>query len=82
MIYLKSVMAGLLAVVAASITLSIVGIIGIILYDVIHPPPEGTSVGWDPISLWIQRPPLPMVAIIVLLFASGFFWEFRRLMHR
>ena len=79
MIYLKSVMAGLLAVVAASIALPIVGII---LYDVLHPPAEGTSVGWDPISLWIQRPPLPMVAIIVLVFASGFFWEFRRLMRR
>ena len=81
MVYVKSVLAGLLAAVAVTIVLPILVIIGIVLYSAIHPPPEGMSVGWDPISL-VHRPPLPIVAFIVLVFASGFFREFRRLTRR
>ncbi len=83
MIYLKSALAGLLAVVAATIVLPILVIIGIVLYSAIRTSPEGSvegSVGWDPISL--VHPPMPIVAFMVVCFASGFFWEFRRLTHR
>jgi len=76
-IYIKSVLAGLLAVIAAPIALPILCIIGTIVYGVIHPPPEGTAVGWAPISL--AKQPLPIVALIVVIFAAGFVWEFRRL---
>jgi hypothetical protein len=79
MIYLKSALAGLLAFVAATIVLPILVIIGIVLYSAIQPSPEG-SVGWDPISL--VHPPLPIVALMVVCFASDFFWEFRSLTHR
>jgi hypothetical protein len=81
MIYLKSALAGLLAVEAATILLPILVVSGIILYTAVHSSQEG-SVGWDPISLWVQRPPLSIVAVAVVCFASGFFWEFRRLTHR
>ena len=47
MIYLKSALAGLLAVVAAIVVLPIVGIV---IYSAIHSSQEG-SVDWDPISL-------------------------------
>ena len=73
MIYLKSA----LAVVAATIVVPILVVMGIVLYSAIHSSQEG-SVGWDPISL-VHRPPWPIVALMVVCFASGFFWEFRRL---
>ncbi len=83
MIYLKSALAGLLAVVAATIVLPILVVIGIVLYSAIRTSLEGAverSVGWDPISL--VHPSLPIVTLIVVGFGSGFFWKFRRLRHR
>ena len=50
MIYPKSALAGLLAVVAATIVLPILAIMAIVVYTAIHPPLEG-SIGWDPVSL-------------------------------
>jgi hypothetical protein len=79
MIYLKSAMAGLLAAAIAAVVLPIFAIVGIGLYSAIKTPPGG-AVGWDPISL--IHPPLPIVALIVVSFASVFFWELRRLTHR
>lgn len=81
MIYFKSALAGLLAVLAAAIVLPMLAILGIVIYSALHSSQEG-SVGWDPISLWVQRPPLSIVAVAVVCFASGFFWEFRRISHR
>ena len=83
MIYLKSALAGLLAVVTATIVLPILVVIGIVLYSAIRTSPEGTveaSVGWDPIR--VVHPSLPIVTLIVVCFASGFFWEFHRLRSR
>jgi hypothetical protein len=83
MIYLKSALAGLLTAGAATIVLPILVVIGIVLYSAIRTSPKGAvegSVGWDPISL--VHPSLPIVTLIVVCFASGFFWEFRRLRHR
>ena len=80
MIYLKSALAGLLAVVALTVVLPIRVIAGIVIYTAIHSPQEG-SMGWDPISL-VHQSPLPIVALMIVCFAGGFFWEFRKLPHR
>ena len=81
MIYIKSALVGLLALLITFAFLPIIGMLVLMIYGFIHPPPEGYSVGWDPISLVKRSPWLP-VAFLVVVFASGFFWEFRRLMHR
>lgn len=85
MIYLKSVLAGFMAVVIATVAVPILVVMGIILTSGFHSSQEGT-VGWDPISIFYQSPwyrsLLPVVAYIVFVFAAGFFWEFRRLAHR
>ena len=81
MIYLKSVLAGLLAVVVGCVSFVILGITGMIVYTFIHPFPEGASVGWDPISLVKQSPMLP-IAFAILTFSIGFLWEHRRLTKR
>jgi len=82
MIYIKSLLAGLLAVLIACISLPVLVVIGLFVYSMIHQSQEGEgAVGWDPISL-VHQQPLPVVAFTILVFASGFFWKFRRLMHR
>jgi hypothetical protein len=82
MIYTTSMLAGLLAVLVACISLPVLAVVGLIVYSMIHPPQEGEgAVGWDPVSL-VHQQPLPILALIVLVFAAGFFWEFRRLTHR
>jgi hypothetical protein len=79
MIYLKCVLTGLLAIVAATVVLPVVGIVGIVLYRAIHSSQKG-SVGWDPISL--IHPSLPILTLVAVCFTAGFFWQFRRLSHR
>ena len=78
MIYVKSVLAGLLTVLIGSIVLPMLGIIGIIFYNAIHSAPDEGAVGWDPISL-TKHPPLLLIAFIVICFSAGFLWEYRRL---
>jgi hypothetical protein len=81
MIYVKSVLVGLLTLVIALVLLPIIAMFALIIYGWIHPLPEGHNIGWDPISL-VKQSPLLAVAFTVIVFASGSFWEFRRLMHR
>jgi hypothetical protein len=78
MIYVKSALAGLLAVAVATIVLPMLVIVGIVIYNGFHSSQEGL-VGWDPISLSHRSPLLIVVALLVVCFASGFLWEFRRL---
>ena len=78
--YWKSVLARLLATVAGTVSLLLLVVGGIIIYNVIDPPIEG-SIGWDPISLWKQSPLLPAVFAIIC-FLIGFLWEYRRLARR
>ena len=75
MVYLKSVLVGVLTLFVALITLPM---LGIVVYSWIHPQPEGYAIGWDPISL-VKQPPLFLAALVI--FALGFFWELRRLTH-
>ena len=77
MIYFKSVLAGLQAVVIASVVLPICAIIGTIAYSIIHPPQEEGSIGWDPIILVRMNKRVWVIA--VLIFCAGFIWEYRRL---
>jgi hypothetical protein len=76
MIYLKSLLAGLLVVVGASAALAVFVIAAIILYAAFQP--EGVAVGWDPMSL-MRRPPVWLVLFIVFSFCVGALWEYRRL---
>jgi hypothetical protein len=70
MIYVKSVLAGILAMLGASILIALVmGAYVSIAYNL-----GGGSIGWDPISLTSPFTWLVNLAI----FSGGFFWEFRR----
>ena len=74
MIYLKSVIVGLLALVVIPILFVAILVVGMIIYGSIHP--SQGSVGWDPISMWRQNPIFWVIP--VLIFSAGFIWEYRR----
>jgi len=78
MIYVKSVLAGLIALIVVPIFLIGVLIVGVLIYTFVHPTTQGEgSVGWDPISLWGMNPILWFIP--ALTFLTGFIWEYRRL---
>jgi energy-converting hydrogenase Eha subunit G len=77
MIYLKSVLVGLLALFVIPICTAIVVAAGTVIYTMARRPSGEGSVGWDPISLIHQRPIVWL--IFVLIFFAGFMWEYRRL---
>jgi len=70
MIYLKSVFAGIVAVVLSFCLL----IVGIVIYLWITAPEAGGVMASDPISV-IKIGPL---LVILGVFVAGFLWEFRR----
>ena len=73
MIYLKSTLAGLVAVLAAAI----VTVIVVVVYlSIASRSSETEAVGWDPISLAKQ---LTWLWVVLGIFLVGFFWEFVRL---
>jgi hypothetical protein len=71
MIYIKSLTAGIAAVLVAGI-LSILAL-GLYMYFASKSIGDG-AIGWDPVSL---NRPVPWV-FAALIFAAGFIWEFRR----
>jgi hypothetical protein len=71
-IYLKSTLAGLLAVLAAAI---LIVIVGVVYLSIASRSSEAGSVGWDPISL---ARPFTWLAVVLGIFLVGFFWEFMR----
>ncbi|MGE0405243.1 MAG: hypothetical protein AB7O65_03010 [Candidatus Korobacteraceae bacterium] len=77
MIYLKSTVSGLLAVLIIVIASPFVMLpLGILL----HRKENGEgAIGWDPLS-WLLSSFVPWL-ILLMVFAAGFFWEFRRLPH-
>jgi len=82
MIYVKCILAGFLAVLAAAILLVIVVVVGISIVSRSLPSSQTGSVGWDPISLWIASSPgrpFTWLVVAVGIFLAGFFWEFYRL---
>ena len=76
MIYLKSALAGLVAVFAAAI---LTVIVVVIYLSIASRSSETGAVGWDPISL---ARPLPWLGLVLGIFLVGFFWEFFRLSSR
>jgi uncharacterized BrkB/YihY/UPF0761 family membrane protein len=72
MIYLKSIMAG----VVAALSLMVLLFVGIVIRLWVSASKEqgAKAIGWDPISL-IRPGPL---LIILVVFVAGFLWEFRR----
>jgi len=75
MIILKSLAAGLLAVLATAIVITILAI-GALLVLSARNHEEDTSIGWDPVTF--AREPLAWI-IFLLAFAAGFYWQYRRI---
>jgi H+/Cl- antiporter ClcA len=72
MVFVKSILAGLLSLIALGILLFVS--VGIIL-NILAPP--GTAVGIDIVSVARHSPPFWILA--VLAFSLGFHWEYRQL---
>ena len=71
MIYVKSIVAGVVAVSSVAVLL----FVGIVIYVSSWPLEQGAgAIGWDPISVVRPGPVLIMLAV----FVAGFLWEFRR----
>jgi uncharacterized BrkB/YihY/UPF0761 family membrane protein len=77
MIYVKSIVAGLLALIVVPVCLLVIVVVGTVIDALVHPTPGEGSVGWDPISLIRMNPML--WSIPLLIFFIGFIWEHRRL---
>jgi uncharacterized BrkB/YihY/UPF0761 family membrane protein len=75
MIILKSLAAGLLAVFATAITITILAIVAVLALSAGNHG-EDTSIGWDPVAF--ARAPLAWI-IFLLAFAAGFYWQYRRI---
>ena len=67
MIYIKSLVAGIAAVVIATL------LMGLYLY-IAYKPTDNEAIAWDPISL-AHRPSAWLIAAVI--FIAGFLWEFR-----
>jgi hypothetical protein len=77
-IYVKSILAGLLALIAVPVCLLAIIVVGMVIYVMVHHPTPGEgSIGWDPISLVHTNPRLWAVPIFI--FSIGCIWEYRRL---
>jgi len=70
---LKSLAAGLLAVLATAMTITILAIVAVLALSVRNNR-EDTSIGWDPVAF--ARAPLAWI-IFLLAFAAGFYWQYR-----
>ena len=75
MLYLKSVIAGIVALVIASVVLPTLVILFFSALTVRHR--GGTAIGFDPVSIARSSPTVWLIGLIV--FAAGFYWEYRRL---
>ena len=56
MIYVKSILAGLLALIVVPVCLLVIVVAGTVIYALVHPTPGEGSIGLDPISLIRQNP--------------------------
>lgn len=77
MVYLKSLVAGLLSVIVASVALFVIVIIGLVIYTAVFLKESEGSAGWDPISL--TRQPTGVIAFFVAVFCIGFIWKYRHM---
>jgi uncharacterized BrkB/YihY/UPF0761 family membrane protein len=77
-IILKSLAAGLLAVLGIAMAITILAVAALLVLSARNHA-EDTSIGWDPVAF--GRAPLPWV-ILLFAFAIGFCWQYRRLAGR
>ena len=73
-IYLKSALAGLIAVMIGLAAVVGAAIVAVIVIS--RRTGEDTSIGWDPVSF--ARDPFPWI-VMALVFAAGFWWKHHRL---
>jgi H+/Cl- antiporter ClcA len=73
MIYVKSILVGVLALFSATIVYLVI-LISVQLR--LHPPPPGAEVSFDLRSFINHEPSFWLIAFLA--FALGFYWEFRR----
>jgi hypothetical protein len=71
-VYLKSMIAGALAVIISAVAVNVVAVVAIIWMS---GRTEDGSYGWDPVAF--ARTPLAWT-IFLLAFAAGFYWQFHR----
>jgi uncharacterized BrkB/YihY/UPF0761 family membrane protein len=76
-IYVKSVLAGLFALIVVPMCVLVILVVAMVIYALVHPTSGEGSIGWDPISL-VHTNPI-VWSIPVLIFLMGFTWEYRRL---
>jgi hypothetical protein len=76
MIYLKSVLAGVAATIVAELIVIAAGATALFVIVSRRPVGDEGGIGWDPASF--ARTPAGWI-ILALAFASGFWWEYRRL---
>jgi uncharacterized membrane protein len=73
----KCLLAGLLVVAAAFVTLPVFALIGLAIHNLINPSPGGIAIGWNPVSL-IKQPSISLIIFVIACFLAGFLWESRR----
>ena len=76
MIYLKSALAGIAAILLVILLI----VVGIVVVGLTSPPVAHDAVGWDPMSLMHWR--FWGAAAVLLIFLVGFVWEFRRCLRK
>ena len=75
MVFVKSVLVGLLSLLISVVLL----VVGVVVVAIAGSTREGeTAVAYDIVALW-HHFYLPCLVVIVGIFALGFFWEYRRL---
>ena len=75
MIILKSLAAGLLAVLATVVVITILVIVALLVFSARNHA-EDIAIGWDPVAF--GRTPLAWI-VFLLAFAAGFYWQYRRI---
>jgi hypothetical protein len=75
MIILKSLAAGLLAVLATVVVITILAVVALLVLSARNNSDE-TVIGWDPVAFGHE--PLPWI-IFLFVFAIGFYWQSRRI---
>jgi hypothetical protein len=75
MIFLKSIAAGLTAVLATAVAIAVSAIVALFLLSARNQAND-TVIGWDMVEF--GRAPLAWI-IFLFAFAAGFYWQYRRL---
>lgn len=74
MVFLKSILAGLIAVIGTLF----LAVIGFVVWGLSRSQRHPDGVGASTVSYDIRVIVIPLVSIVGLIFAAGFWWQFRR----